>query len=204
MARRPRDAEATRRDILDAAQKRFSEKGFGSTSLAEIGRDCGCATSLIVHHFGSKEALWSTVKDRAFSGFVEERSRLYRDRPVSLEDLKDTTEAYFRLLQRHPQLVQLLIRAELEHDLATNRFNTEQLAPFVERMREAQQAGLLRDDVPAAHVLLIVINVITRWFEARHMFRGWDELAGKDMDDQFLESVKRVIFGGAVAPGGQA
>ncbi len=202
MARRRRDAEATRRDILDSAEKRFSEKGFGSTSLSEIGRDCGCATSLIVHHFGSKEALWSAVKDRAFSGFVEERSRLYRDRPVSLDDLRDTAEAYFRLLQRHPQLVQLLIRAELEHDLATNRFNTEQLAPFVERMREAQAAGLLRADVPAAHLLLIVINVITRWFEARHMFRGWDALADGDMDEAFLESVKRVIFDGAAAPGG--
>ena len=198
MSRRPRDAEATQKAILDAAESLFVDKGYGSTSLSQIGRSCGCSNSLILHHFKSKEGLWDAVKDRAFSGFVEERSNIFGTTPVSLEDMRDTTSAYFGLLQREPDLVQLLIRTELERDLSFNLLHQQQLAPFVARMREAQQAGLLRADVPAAHLLLIVINVITRWFEARHMFEGWEELDNGDLDDRFLDSVIRVFFEGAL------
>jgi AcrR family transcriptional regulator len=199
MSRRPRNAEATQKAILEAAESLFIENGFGSTSLSQIGRACGCANSLILHHYKNKAGLWNAVKDRTFSSFIEEQSRIFGDNPVSLGDLRQTTTAYFRFLQREPGLVQLLIRAELERDLSFNQFNQEQLAPFVARMREAQKAGLLRQDVPVAHLLLIIINVITRWFEARHLFENWEELEKGDLDEQFLDSVVRVLFEGALA-----
>ena len=75
MSRRPRNAEATRKAILDSAEHLFIKQGFGRTSMSQIGKKCQCANSLIVHHFGSKDELWSQVKDRAFAGFVEERSQ---------------------------------------------------------------------------------------------------------------------------------
>ena len=95
-------------------------------------------------------------------------------------------------------LVQLLTRAELENDLNCSQYDEKRLAPFVDRMREAQKTGLLRPDVPPAHLLLIVTNVITQWFEARAMFTGWSELEGEDPDAAFLESVERVFFEGAL------
>ena len=200
MTRRPRDAEATRNAILDVAEKLFVTEGFGSTSMARIGQACGCANSLIVHHFGSKEGLWNQVKDRAFAGFVEENQRIFRDQPVSVAGMRESAEAYFHLLKNNPQLVQLLQRAEMERDPNRSRMNTRQLDPFVARMREAQEAGILRDDVPAAHLLLILINVLTRWFEARHLFSGWEALGDGDTDRQFLDSVHKVILEGALTP----
>ena len=201
MSRRPRDAEATRKAILDTAEKLFVENGFGSTSMARIGKACKCANSLIVHHFGSKEELWTQVKDRAFAGFVEESKRIFRDKPVSIEGLRATTEAYFRLLQKNPSLVRLLLRAEMEQDAARSEFNTEQLEPFVARMAEAQRAGILRADVPPAHLLLIILNTVTRWFEAHHLFAGWDRLGRGDRDRAFLDSVHKIVLEGALAPG---
>lgn len=201
MSRRPRDAEATRKTILDRAQDLFVEQGFGSTSMAQISKACKCANSLIVHHFQSKEGLWNAVKDRAFEGFVEDSREIFSGTPVSVEDLRQTTTAYFRLLQKNPALVQLLLRAEMERDLEWNQINQRQLTPFVERMREAQQAGILRDDVSAAHLLVIVINVITRWFEARHMFKGWLGPVDGDRDEEYLQDVLKILFEGAFAPG---
>jgi TetR/AcrR family transcriptional regulator len=200
MPRRPRDAEATRKAILDAAERLFVENGFGSTSMARIGKACGCANSLIVHHFGSKDALWSEVKERAFADFVTESQRIFRDQPVSVEGMRQTTDTYFRLLQNNPQLVRLLLRAEMERDPERAAMNTQQLEPFVERMREAQQAGILRKDVPAVHILLALIHMVTRWFEARHLFSGWEALGGEDADEQFLASVHKLILGGALTP----
>ena len=198
MSRRPRDAEATRKAILDAAERLFVEDGFGSTSMARIGKVCGCANSLIVHHFGSKEALWSEVKERAFADFVAESQRIFRDQPVSVEGMRQTTDTYFRLLKNNPQLVRLLLRAEMERDPDRAKMNTKQLEPFVERMRQAQQAGILRKDIPAVHILLALIHMVTRWFEARHLFSGWETLGTDQADEQYLDSIHKLILQGAL------
>jgi len=195
--RRPRDAEATRLQILDAAEGLFATRGFGSTSLAQIAAKSNSHKSLILHHFGSKDGLWQVVKERRFSHFVEERKSLFSKAEVSLDEIRNSVRAYFELLRNDPVLVQLLTRAELEQDLSCSQYDEKRLAPFVERMRDAQNSGLLRPDVSPAHLLLIVTNVITQWFEARAMFAGWSELEGDDPDMAFLESVEKVFFEGA-------
>ena len=70
-------------------------------------------------------------------------------------------------------------------------------------MRDAQEAGLLRKDVPPAHLLLIIINAITQWFEARAMFCSWSELASDNMDADFLESFHKVFMEGAGSRSGK-
>lgn len=195
--RRPRDAEATRLQILDAAESLFAAQGFGSTSLAQIAQNSNSHKSLILHHFSSKDGLWQAVKERRFSHFVEERKSLFSKGEVTLKEIRNSVRAYFELLRDDPVLVQLLTRAELEQDLSCSQFDEKRLKPFVERMRDAQASGLLRPDVPPAHLLLIVTNVITQWFEARAMFTGWSELEGEDPDSAFLESLEKVFFEGA-------
>jgi TetR/AcrR family transcriptional regulator len=199
MNRRPRDADATRREILDAAERLFADRGFGSTSLAQIAKASNTHKSLILHHFDSKDGLWQAVKERRFTGFTREQQAIFSRSEVSLDQIRETTRAYFELLRDDPVLVQLLTRAELEKDLSCSQYDERRLAPFVDRIRAAQRAGLLRSDVPAAHMLLIIINVITQWFEARAVFRDWSELEGGDPDEGFLESLEKVFLEGARA-----
>lgn len=201
MNRRPRDAQATRLEILDAAEALFASKGFGSTSLAQIAQRSRTHKSLILHHFGSKDGLWQAVKERRFASFVDEQSTLFHRGRVSLEEIRSVAAAYFCLLRDDPVLVQLLTRAELEQDLSCSQYDEKRLAPFVARLRDAQQAGILRQDVPPSHLLLILINVITQWFEARAVFRGWSELQGQDPDAAFLHSLETVFLEGALAQG---
>lgn len=202
MGRRPRNAAATRLEILDAAEALFAARGFGSTSLAQISRAANAHKSLILHHFQSKEGLWQAVKERKFSGFVEEQIALFAESDITLEGLKQPGYAYFRLLQNDPVLVQLLTRAELEQDLDCSQYDEARFEPFLKRMREGQDAGLLRKDIPAAHLLLILINAITQWFEARKIFSTWSELQSENIDEAYMESLIRVVFEGAMADRG--
>ncbi|MDT8319158.1 MAG: TetR/AcrR family transcriptional regulator [Xanthomonadales bacterium] len=201
MARRPRDAEATRLQILDAAEALFAEHGFGSTSLAAIARQSDTHKSLILHHFGSKEDLWQAVKERRFDSFTREQKDMFQRGRVTLDEIVQTTRAYFRLLQGDPVLVQLLTRAELEKDIGCSQYDEVRLSAFVERLRQAQQAGILRPDIPPAHLLLIIVNVITQWFEARAIFSTWSELESERLDDDFLDSFIKLFFQGARVPG---
>lgn len=199
MARRPRDAGATRLEILDAAESLFARRGFGSTSLAMIAKASHTHKSLIMHHFESKEGLWQAVKERRFAQFTEQQVAAFNQSEVSLEEILKTTEAYFNLLRNDPVLVQLLTRAELEHDIGCSQYDEERLAPFADRMRAAQEAGLLRKDVPPSHLLLIIINCITQWFEARAIFSSWGEMVAENMDEAFLQSFHKVFLDGALA-----
>ncbi len=198
--RRRRDPETTRRDILKAAEKLFIEQGYGATSLSQIGQ-CACAhKSLILHHFDSKEGLWQAVKNCCFQAFVEEQKALYRDGEVSVKELEQTVSAYFYLLQRNPKMVQLLSWAELERDLNCSQFDEERLATFHRRLQQAQDRGLLREDINTAHLLLLVINASTQWFEARGMFANWSALEqDEELDQRFLDSLLDIVFHGALA-----
>lgn len=48
---------ASRAKLLDGALHAFGERGFASTSMADIARRCGVSKGLAYHYFDSKEAL---------------------------------------------------------------------------------------------------------------------------------------------------
>lgn len=55
---RPRDAEGSRRALLDAARALFGERGFEATTTREIGERAGVDPSLIARYFGNKADLY--------------------------------------------------------------------------------------------------------------------------------------------------
>jgi AcrR family transcriptional regulator len=57
-ARRPHDAEASRRALLDAARAVFDEVGYDRATTREIGDRAGVDPALIARYFDSKEGLF--------------------------------------------------------------------------------------------------------------------------------------------------
>jgi AcrR family transcriptional regulator len=57
-ARRPHDAEASRRALLDAARAVFDEVGYDRATTREIGERAGVDPALIARYFDSKEGLF--------------------------------------------------------------------------------------------------------------------------------------------------
>jgi AcrR family transcriptional regulator len=59
--RRPRDAEATRRDLLRAAQRRFAVLGYDRTTTRDVADDAGVNLTLINRYFGGKRGLFEAA-----------------------------------------------------------------------------------------------------------------------------------------------
>jgi AcrR family transcriptional regulator len=57
-ARRPHDAEASRRSLLDAARAVFDEVGYDRATTREIGERAGVDPALIARYFECKEGLF--------------------------------------------------------------------------------------------------------------------------------------------------
>jgi TetR/AcrR family transcriptional regulator len=117
---RRRDAVASRRAILDAAEQLFAQRGYERASLGEIGRRAGVSAALPAYFFGSKQAVYEAVLERLLldrekrleplaARAAEELERSGRLRPA-LELLID---GYIDFLREHTTLVRLMGREAL-------------------------------------------------------------------------------------------
>jgi len=60
---RPRDAHATRTDILAAARTRFSADGYDRTTMRAVAADVGVDPALVFRYFGSKQELFAAAAE---------------------------------------------------------------------------------------------------------------------------------------------
>src|SRR5438094_9719715 len=75
----PRDAEQTRRRILEAAKAEFARKGLGGARVDEIARRSKSNKRMIYHYFGSKEKLFTAVLEAAYTDIRMAERKLKRD-----------------------------------------------------------------------------------------------------------------------------
>jgi AcrR family transcriptional regulator len=66
----------TRARIRDAAIARFGAQGYSRTSLREVAADAGVSAGLVIHHFGSKDALRTACDDWLVAQLIGEKQRL--------------------------------------------------------------------------------------------------------------------------------
>ena len=69
------DATASAR-IRDAAIARFGAQGFARASVRQIAADAGVSPALVIHHFGSKEALRQACDDWLANQIIGENPRV--------------------------------------------------------------------------------------------------------------------------------
>ena len=77
-ARRPRDAEASRQALLDAARLTFDELGYDRATTREIGERAGVDPALIARYFESKEGLFLAAITAGVGGGRRHRLRAAR------------------------------------------------------------------------------------------------------------------------------
>jgi AcrR family transcriptional regulator len=118
-----RDADRTRRQVLDAAEKLFARRGYEATSLADIGTAAGVSRGTPSYFFGSKEQLYDAVLERLYAdrtaalepAFAPLRAWAGADAPdESLETvLAGSVAGYLEFLRGRPSFVDLFEREAL-------------------------------------------------------------------------------------------
>jgi TetR/AcrR family transcriptional regulator len=189
-----RDPDLTRERILAAAHELFVDRGFAAVSMREIAARSGVTKSLIHHHFGSKEALWELVKEQAFAAYAEgQAAELSAAEDPDAGLLTNAVRRYFAFLQANPAVVRLFAWTHLDEDQSCGRLDAELVRLGAERIRQAQQRGLLRPDVNPAHVVTTFVNACTQWFEARAHHQQWPGVGG---DEEYLEDFLKIFMQG--------
>ena len=67
---RERQAAATRDHLVAVARQRFSEQGYGATSIEDVVQRAGVAKGALYHHFSGKDALFRAVYEAVLADVV--------------------------------------------------------------------------------------------------------------------------------------
>lgn len=120
-------AQSTRDLILDAAERRFAERGFAGVSVREIASDAGLKNQAsLYHHFRNKKALYEAVLTRGITPIIDmvaEGSVRDPSHDVALDRVVD-------YLAEHPHLPRLIQRAGLDDNKHLRNSVTKLLQPL--------------------------------------------------------------------------
>jgi len=118
---------STRDLILDAAERRFAERGFAGVSVREIASDAGLKNQAsLYHHFRNKKALYEAVLTRGITPIID---------TVAAGDLEadpshDALDRIVDYLADHPHLPRLIQRAGLDDNKHLRNSVTKLLQPL--------------------------------------------------------------------------
>ena len=129
--RRQAQAQETQRQILEAAQKLFLDRGYSGASIAAIAEAAGVAQETVFAIFGNKRTILARLIDNAVGGDEQPIPLLERPGPQSVLHEADPVRQLHRFAQDISQIL-------------------ERVAPLFEVMRltaktEPEIAGLLKN-----------------------------------------------------------
>lgn len=106
--RRPRDADATRQRILEAAKKDFAKNGLGGARVDVIAEKAKANKRMIYHYFGSKEGLFQTVIEHAYVDIRTAEQRLHLDDLEPKEALEKLVRFTWDYYLKNPEFITLV------------------------------------------------------------------------------------------------
>jgi len=127
----------TEQAILEAAERKFLDRGFHGTTVEEIAADADVSVGSIYVHFQSKDGLYLALIERALE--IEERYMDEAFKPtLSLsQQLFAAGWAYLRFYYDHPGHFRILMFPHTDEQ-------SEGSLPFAERLAERAEAQVRR------------------------------------------------------------
>ena len=171
-------ALTTREQILVAATRLFAERGYDATSLNEIADAVGIRRPSLLHHFGSKEALYQEVFVRAVADFGERVLEAISGNREVWRQVDHVLGAAFDFFVENPEFVRLVRHEALSGhggvDLgAAMRPYFQQACAFFEREMDA---GRFRRQDPQQLLLTGYGTLLTYFGDAAFL----EALLGED------------------------
>jgi AcrR family transcriptional regulator len=185
-ARERLDGDLRRRQILAAATRIISQRGYYGFAIQEVARQCGITNAGLLYYFGSKEQLLIALledRDRRDAAAVTSIAGLAGQQTPGAPSLDDVINVLRAIVERNstqPEFVRLyaILRAEALNRAhpAWQYFVAREAAAFdaVARMIAAHAA---EPRSTARQLLAFMGGLEDQWLRAEHAFdlvAAWD------------------------------
>ncbi|OZM78564.1 TetR family transcriptional regulator [Pseudonocardia sp. MH-G8] len=147
----PRDAQATKARILQAAVAEFAEHGHAGGRVERIAREAGTNIRMIYAYFGNKDGLF----DAALTSAIQSMAARVPPRP---DDLPAWAGELFDYHQREPAALRINMWAQLERPRAAS----EPLESYLAKTTAV--AGADSAPLTAVDLLVFIYAVSQAWY----------------------------------------
>lgn len=103
-----RDAERTRRALLDAAEIEFAAKGLAGARVDVIAEEAAANKRMLYYYFGSKDDLYVAVLERAYGAMRAREKNLNLTDLEPLVAIQRLVEFKFDYYEENPRIIPLL------------------------------------------------------------------------------------------------
>lgn len=178
-----RDAEATRRRILEAAAIEFAEHGIAGARVDRIATAAASNKQLIYQYFGNKDGLFRAVVAR-------ELARATEGVEFPSDDLERYAGAYFDFAMANPRLMRLVAWCGLE--VKGEIAGVPPPEPKLALVAAAQQSGKVSDRFSPEFILSTISAVCTAWVPSNWYASQLDPEAAANAS-RYREAIVRLI-----------
>jgi len=192
---RARDSEGTRRKIVRAAVREFTDFGYEGTTISRIARRAGVSKQLLSHYFPTKETLFREVHDLRFRTAIPDEAL-----PSEASDLMAER---FLLRAKDVDYVRFLTWEAASGRNSSVPGRDTRLRRITEKasaIKKMQSRGEIRSDLDYRLIQLAITSLATYPLAFRQITRL---VTGRDPTDEkfqkewyrFLRTIGRTLFG---------
>lgn len=148
-----RDAERTKRALLDAAEVEFAAKGLAGARVDVIAEEAAANKRMLYYYFGSKDDLYVAVLERAYGAMRLREKELKLTDLFPLEAIRRLVEFKFDYYVENPRIISLLAAENmnggkyLKHSRRLRAMHLTLVDMLCEVLTAGQSQGVIKRDI---------------------------------------------------------
>ncbi len=198
-----RDAEATRERILKAASAEFARHGFAGARGERIAQRARSSERMVYYYYGSKDALFRAVLERAYARLRDAERDLRLDADDPANALAQFCRFVWRYYLEHPEFISLLNTENLyaARHLRRSAQLGELVSPVAQllsrMLADGAAKGVFRDDIDVIELYVAIASLGYFCLSNRHTLSA---VLGRDVAEaqaleRYWDAALRMIAG---------
>ncbi len=191
-------SEKSRQQILDAALKLFSHRGYGATSVRDIAEAAGLSKGNVYHHFPDKETIFRALLDRYFEvmsapEFPFNQALASGPFPENLERIGQAVREVVRDYREYALLIYVdVVEFDGSHIRRFYENMAERFQSFIKASgMEGELQQKLADGLSPVSAVMLTTRIFYNYFTVEILF-GVKDHFGKETDAAVRE-ISRIL-----------
>lgn len=180
LSRKERERQRHRKEIMEAAERVFAEKGYHESSIQDIASAAEFSVGTIYNFFGNKEDLFTSILKEGFQELKNETEKRLQELECPVEKIRAMITCHMEIAEKHKYMLRLLFdynkprilnqQQGIDEELVANHmeFLDELASVFAEAIEQGKIVPL-----NPRHLAIGFDGIMVRFFE---LFQVLDEL----------------------------
>ncbi len=195
-----RNSEATKNQILDAAEAEFAVTGLSAARTEAIAAQTGVTKAMIYYYFQNKEALYRAVLERCFTESLEMMEQLQLDCLPPDAALVRLLAEILSCMSENPHMGSILTLEAVQNKGKYYPIQLGELlyGTIIRILEQGIELGVFRQVEPR-HTAVNIIGACTFYFTAqenlKYLWQGKRMLSKEQLQSHARESINLIMAG---------